>query len=167
MRHGRDTRWIARTSRRVGHGQIRAAAFCASTATLQHGIQSQFRNLWTSDVPGDKFRGQDAHISHSATPTTSQRTSGSTTALSRLPIRRRGHRIQRAGPHQIALRRMVRELPRQFPWHRRICEHGRRQRRQNGSAPWKRHPTADVNIGAHSGYASSLTSTSPTRTGSR
>jgi cytochrome c553 len=122
-----------------------------------HGIQSQFRNLWTTDVPGDTFENKTLSFAY-----------GSTNDLSKDVFLHDGFDVAyRYGidgtdfnePDQTksACASWCASCHGDFHGAGGSAGMGGASGGDSGSSPWKRHPASDVNIGQNSTDHSSLT----------
>ncbi|MHB9035815.1 MAG: cytochrome c3 family protein [Armatimonadota bacterium] len=116
----------------------------------QHGIVSQFRNLWSSDVAGDKFQGKTLTYAF-----------GDSNDITKDVWLHDGFDI----PHRYGVVGTEFNEPdaarsRYGEWCSSCHANFHGSANVGGgaaSSPWKRHPTADINIGANTENSSSLT----------
>lgn len=122
----------------------------------QHGIKSQFRNLWTSDTAGDKFQGKTLTFAYGDTDDLTKDVwlhDGFDVAY-RYGIY--GTWFNEPDPTKSHYGEWCASCHGNFHGSGGSANMGGASGGDNGSASWRRHPVADVNIGANGGEISSL-----------
>ena len=123
----------------------------------KHGNVSQFRNLLTSNTPGDKFEGKTVTFTYSQSNDLTKDVWLHDGFVNSNKYGVAGTEFNEPDPTRSRYGEWCGSCHGNFHGSGGSANMGGASGGDNGSSPWKRHPTADVNIGAHSDDMSSLT----------
>jgi hypothetical protein len=121
-----------------------------------HGIETQFRNLWTTDIPGDKFENKVVSFAFGSTNDLTKDVwlHDGIDASYRYGIA--GTDFNEPDPTKSHYGDWCASCHGDFHGSGGSANVGGASGGDAGGNPWVRHPSADVNIGAHSPDMSSL-----------
>lgn len=122
----------------------------------QHGIASQWRNLRSTDIPGDKFQGKTLTFAYSAPNDLTKDVFYRDGASSADRFGSQGVDFNEPDPTKSAYGNWCGSCHSNFHGSGGDTNMGGASGGDGGSSPWKRHPTSDVNVGQNASNMSSL-----------